>query len=310
MDKFTFLWSAGRADFIFMRLSTIIFSLLLVAVPLRAADAVLTVAGSDLLGPDFSAGVTAFAKRAGLTVTLKLAGSRAGLEAMQAGKADLALLVFADDEKPPAAPLVARPVAFCTAAVVVPAGLPLEQVTFRQLQQVFSASESSPPKFWFNLGLSPNDDWGRRPVSPILCGPGGGLSYDLFRHKVLATPALRAAVAVADDPPAAQRQVIAADGGIAILPLPPVGRRDLKTLPVARGSREVAFLPTAESIFSGDYPIRLPVQVVFRSDAAKRLLPLLRFLYGADAVPLWQGAQLVPLPANAREGQVLEFEAM
>ena len=72
----------------------------------------------------------------------------------------------------------------------------------------------------------------------------------------------------------------------------------------------MAFLPTAENIFSGDYPIRLPLHVVFRADAAKRLLPLLRFLHGGEALPLWQGAQVMPLPATAREGQMLELEGM
>jgi phosphate transport system substrate-binding protein len=287
-----------------------LLGLLLPITVARAAAPAVTVAGSDLLGPEFSAGVSAFAKRANLSVALRLTGSRAGLEALQAGRADLALLMFAPDERPPAAPYVARPVAFCTAVVVVPAALPLEQVTFAQLRALYAAAEPAPPKFWFNLGLSAGDEWGRRSVVPVICGPGGGLSFDLFRHQVLAAPALRAAVIVADDPSAGLRQVAALEGGIAVLPLAPVGRRDLKALAVARGTREVAFPPTAENIFSGDYPLRLPVHVVFRADAVKRLLPLLRFLYGADAAPLWQGAQLMPLPATAREGQVIEFEAM
>jgi phosphate transport system substrate-binding protein len=276
----------------------------------RAAAPAVTLVGTDLLGAEFSAGVTAFAQRTHLAVALKLSGSRPGLEALQAGTADLALLMFAANEKPPAAPFVARPVAFCTAAVVVPAGLPLEQLNFAQLRALYAEAEPAPPKFWFNLGLSSADDWGRRPVTPMICGPGGGLSFDLFRHTVLTAPALRAAVTVDDDSPATVRHLLATDGGIAILPLPPTGRRDVKTLPIARGTREVAFTPTAENIYSGDYPLRLPVQVVFRADAAKRLLPLLRFLYSPEAAPLWQGANLMPLPTTAREGQVIEFEAM
>ena len=292
------------------RLFAALLGLLLPIAVARAAAPTFTVAGSDLLGPEFSAGVSAFAKRADLAVALRLTGSRAGLEALQSGRADLALLMFAADERPPAAPYVARPVAFCTAVVVVSAGLPLEQVTFEQLRAIYAAAEPAPPKFWFNLSLSSGEEWGRRPVVPVICGPGGGLSFDLFRYQVLAAPAIRATVTVADDPATVLRQLTTLEGGIAVLPLPPTGRRDLKALAVARGTREVAFPPIPENIYSGDYPLRLPVQVVFRADAVKRLLPLLRFLYGADAVPLWQGANLMPLPATAREGQVIEFEAM
>ena len=97
---------------------------------------------------------------------------------------------------------------------------------------------------------------------------------------------------------------------MALVPALPPGRKDLKALPVSRGTRDAAFGPTPDNLNSGDYPIRLPLQVVFRADAAKRVLPLLRFLYGDEAVQLWQDVQLIPLPPSARTGQVAEFEAM
>ncbi len=292
-----------------MCLRTLLFTLLLAAVPLHAADFV--VVGSDLLGEKFSPALTAVALRAGLTLKLQLTGSRAGLDALQAGQADLALLVFAPQEKPPGAPFVMRPVAYHTVVAIVPAGLPLEQVSFAQLRAIYCASEGDqPPKNWADLGVPLSNEWAHLGVNPVISGPGGGLAYDLFRHMVLPSPGLRTVVTVESDGPAALNRLVGGANGVAIVAALPPGRKDLKALSVSRGTRDVPFPPTAENIVSGDYPIRLPLQAVFRADAAKRLLPLLRLLHGDAAAALWLDAQLVPLPASARAGQMAELEAM
>jgi phosphate transport system substrate-binding protein len=296
-----------------MRLTVFLSALLLATAPLRAAEADgLTVVGSDLLGKKFSAGLTAFAQRAGLALKLNLTGSHAGLDALQDNKADLALLVFSKREKPPGAPFVARPVAYHTVVAVVPADLPLEQLSFAQLRAIYCASEGDqPPKSWDALGVPATSTWGRASISPVISGPGGGLAYDLFRNNVLPSPGLRVVVTVEADASAALKRVAVGSSGLAIVPVLPPGRKDLKALSLSRGTRDVAFGPTPENIHSGDYPVpSLPLHLVFRADAAKRLLPLLRFLHSTDAVTLWQDAQLVPLPASAREGQIAEFETM
>jgi ABC-type phosphate transport system substrate-binding protein len=295
-----------------MRLPIFIF-IALVAVGFapstRAAAAPITVVGSDLLGPGFATGVASFAKRANLDVKLNLTGSRAGLESLQAGQADLGLLVFGVKESPPGPPFVVRTIAYHTAIVVVPTSLTLKEISFRQLQAIFGENESAEYKRWFDLDVK--DDWSSRSIIAVMSGGGAGLSYDLFRYTVLTTPKLRSTILIEEDGPAAIQRIGQKEGGIAIVPALPTSQKLLKALPVARGVRgDVAFGPTPENVHSGDYPLRLPLQIVVRADAVKRLLPLLRFLTSAEAVPLWEGAQLVPLPPQAREGQAYEFEAM
>ncbi len=287
-----------------MRRFIALLAWLLVAGPLGAAD--LSVVGSDLLGEKFSAGMMAFAKRAGLPLRLEFTGSRAGAETMQQGKADLALLVYAPDELPPGPPLVVRTVAWHTAVVVVPKTMPLEEISYRELQGIFGENQGLSLRRWSDLGVT--GEWAGRPIVPVMGGPGGGLAGDLFRAR-LPVPRLLGVVHVEPDPTAALRRLGGKEGGIAILPMPPV-QAEFKVLPVAAHPRDRAFLPTADNIFTGDYPLRLPLNVVFRADAARRLLPLLRFLYSEEAVALWQEAQLMALPPQARAGQVTEFEGM
>jgi phosphate transport system substrate-binding protein len=281
--------------------------LLIAAVPALQAD--LTVVGCDLLGPEFSIGLGAAARRDGFPVKLDLAGSRLGLDTLQAGKADLALLVFSPKETPPGAPFVARTVAYHTAVVVVPAGLPLAQISFSQLRDLFSDSEgASSYARWSDFGIT-TPEWAGAKILLGMSGSGGGLSYDLFRYDVLLSPGLRPTIRIDEDGAAALKRVAVPEGGLTIVPSLPAGQAGLRVVPVARGMRDVAFLPTPENVNTGDYPIRLPLYVVFRADAKPRLLPLLRYLYSNEAVALWQGAQLVPLPPQVRSQQVQEFAA-
>jgi phosphate transport system substrate-binding protein len=287
----------------------LLLPLLLILAASTVARADLTVVGSDLMGKDFATGLTALAGRAKLTVRLDLVGSRAGLDQLRAGQADLALLLFSGEESPPTTPWVARPVAYHTAVVVVPASLPLAQVSYAQLRDLFSDSEGAPTYVrWSDLGVT-DPAWAGEKILLLMSGSGGGLSYDLFRHTVLVSPGLRPTVRVDLDGPSALKHTAVAEGGLAIVPSLPAGQDQLRLVPVARGLHDVAFLPTPENIHTGDYPIRLPLYVVFRAEAKARVLPLLRILYGPEGVALWQGAQLVPLPPQARDQQVQDWAA-
>jgi phosphate transport system substrate-binding protein len=284
-------------------------SLFLVLICLiNAARAEVRVVGSDLLGSDFTSGLMAYSKRNDLGLKLAMEGSRTGLEQLKAGQADLAVVVFSPGEKPPEAPFVALPVAYHTAVVVVPASLPLTQITYAQLNAIYGDDAQSGIKRWTDLGVT--GEWAQRNILPNIPGPGGGLTYDLFRYTVLTAPALKPTVGVQAGLTETLTRIRGDEGGMAIMPLLPANQPRLKALLVARGGHDVAFGPTQENIHSGDYPIRLPVYLVFRKDAARSMQSALRYLLSEDAVPLWEKAQLVPLPIQVRNQQIFELEVL
>jgi hypothetical protein len=282
--------------------------LLVLFCTLLIARAEVQVVGSDLLGKDFAEGFQAYSKRNDWGVVLKLEGSRTALEQMQSGFGDLGLVMLSPGEKPPAAPFVAMPVAYQTAVVVVPATLPLTQITFAQLNIIYGDEAQSGLRRWGDLGVT--GLWAQRNILPNILGPSGGLSHDLFRYTALSSPALRPTVGVQTSLADSIERIRGDEGGMAILPLLPEKQTRLKTLLVARGTQDVAFGPTPDNIHSGDYPIRLPVYLVFRKDAVKRLQPVLRYLLGEEAVALWENAQLVPLPIQVRNQQIFDLEVL
>lgn len=266
------------------------------------------VVGSDLFGPKFSAALTAHAKRNELDLTLALAGSRVGLEQLKNGQADLGVVVFAPGEQPPGPPFVSLPVAYHTTVVVVPASVPVTQITFGQLNAIYGDDAQSGVRRWNDLGVT--GEWAHRNILPNIPGPGGGITFDLFRYTVLTAPKLKPTVSVQAGLAETLTRIRGEEGGMAILPLLPPEQPRLKTLLVARDAKEVAFGPTPENIHSGDYPIRLPVYVVFRKEDAKRMQPTLRYLLSEDAVPVWDSVHLVPLPIQARNQQIFDLEVL
>ncbi|CAM2770764.1 PstS family phosphate ABC transporter substrate-binding protein [Rariglobus hedericola] len=288
-----------------MRLTSLLLAAFL---SLTVARAEVRLVGSDLLGKDFTTALAAYSKRNDLGIKLALEGSRAGMEQLQSGRADLGLMVFSPGEKPPEAPYVVLPVAYHTLAVVVPATLPLSQITFGQLNTIYGDDAQSGLKRWSDLGVT--GEWANRNILPNITGPGGGITYDLFRYTVLAAPSLKPTVGVQTTLSNTLTRIRGDEGGIAVLPLMPATQTRLKTLLVARGAQDVAFGPTPENLHSGDYPVRLPVYLVFRKDAAKQLQTTLRYLLSEEAVPLWEGAQLVPLPIQARNQMIFDLEVL
>jgi ABC-type phosphate transport system substrate-binding protein len=266
------------------------------------------VVGSDLMGKDFVSSVQAYSKRNDLDLKLNLAGSRAGMEELSAGRADLGLLVFSPEEKLPEAPYVAMAIAYHTAVVVVPSTLPLTQISFSQLKSIYSDDAQSGLKRWNDLGVV--GSWTHRSILPNITGPSSSITYELFRHVVLADAAYRPTVNLQPDAAAILNRILGDEGGMAVMPMLPANQPKLKTLLVGRNPNDVAFGPSSENIHSGDYPIRLPVYMVFRKESAKRMLTTLRFLLSEDALPLWREAGLVPLPVQARNQLIFDLEVL
>lgn len=288
-----------------MRFTPIFLVLCVVAHAVRAE---VRVVGSDLLGAKFSEAVTTYSKRNDMGVRLALEGSRAGLEQLRAGTADLGLMVFSPGEKPPEAPFAVLPVAYHTAVVVVPASVPVTQITFGQLNAIYGDDAQAGVRRWNDLGVA--GEWANRNILPNIPGAGGGITFDLFRYTVLTAPSLRPTVGVQANLADTMTRIRGDEGGMAVMPMLPENQPRLKMLLVARGAQDVAFGPTPENLHSGDYPIRLPVYLVFRKGDAKRLQGVLRYLLSEEAVPVWESAHLVPLPIQARNQQIFDLEVL
>lgn len=267
------------------------------------------VVGSDLLGLSLASGLENYAQRSDKPVAVTFAGSYSGWRQLQTGGADLSLLTFPPGQELPAPPYVCLPFAFHLAVVLVSESLPLGQLSFPRLAGIFGTTGGPNVLRWSDLDLA--GDWAARSVSPYVLDSRASLATATFRHVVLQGGRLKPTVTRHDTLDGLLHGLAQAKGdGIALAAQLPAATRQLKVLPISREEEGVAFSPTPENVFRGDYSLSWPVYLVFRRADARRLFPLLRYLLGEETAKLCNEAGLVPLPAAVRNQQVFDLEQL
>lgn len=271
-----------------------------------ATAAPIRVVGSDLLAASVGVELQAYAKKNDLPLSLSLRGSRAGLEQLEQGQADFGLLVFGAQDRRPGVEFTILPIGYLTAVVVAPAGVSLSQINYGQLAGVFGANEAQIFRRWGELGVT--GPWSSRGIT-AMAASRDGLALDLFRYEVMSAPELRSTVVLFNDASSLHARLGGEEGGIGIVSTPPVNNPRLKVLLVAKSERDVAYGPSPENLHSGDYPLRLPLHLVFRKGDAPRLNLVLRHLLADETMPALLAAGVTPLPVQARNQLVFELES-
>lgn len=266
------------------------------------AQAQLRIVGTDLLGAEFAQALYAATVTSGTTIAVTLDGSRPGLERLRSGRAEVGLIVFSDETPKLPAELSRFVGAYHRIIVLAPEALRIEQISLDALARVFDGGATGQTMRWAELGVA--GDEGIALVQPLAPEEGSGMTTGFFRQRVLRGRAC--AGERYDSQEALARRL---SGEARVLALAPAAPRQpgVTVLAVAARAGEPAFLPTLENLHSGDYPLRVPVHVVYRRDIGRELRPLLRFLAG-DAAADWERAGLSPLPAAVRAQHVRAFE--
>jgi phosphate transport system substrate-binding protein len=275
-----------------------------VAATLRAD---VRVVGTDLLGMPFSQALYAAAPNR-IVLALAFDGSKPGLAELSAGRADLALFTATPELETVAARFATLTVAYHRVLVLAPRGCPLEQISLAQLVAIFARSDLPAPQRWAELGAT--GAWAEAPIAAVAPEVGVGFALEFFRRGALRDAPLRATIARYRSPAELARLLSGESRALAIAGSPPENSAAVKIIAVstsgsaAGSATEPAFLPTPENLHSGDYPLRLPLKIAYRREAAGELGPLLRFLAGDGAAPHFEAAGLVPLPPAQRARQL------
>jgi hypothetical protein len=266
------------------------------------------IVGSDLLGGEFADVLKKYAGDNDWETRVDLVGSYPGWQALRTNHADIALLSFPPEETLPAEPYYFVPIAYHTGRVLVAANSPLRQVDLHQLAEIFTGQEGSGWKHWSDLGVG--GETATRSVVPYALVRPPGMLLELFSHAIANSTPLNPRLKILNSDDELTKLLQSSDGGIALVAQPPRDVNGVKTLAVSKDPGAVAFLPTAEAVHRGDYPISWPVFLVFRRDQVKRLYPVLRYLLGSEAAESLQKAQLTPVPAAARAELLFGLETL
>lgn len=272
----------------------------------RAEAVPLRLAGSDLAGKPVQEALAAYARREGIEIAADLSGSHPAHSALLKGTADAALLLADPRRSPAADPAGSRfsaagelqrvPVAALAAYVLVAADNPVEQLDFQQLTALFGSRAEL--RRWGELGG--RGVWDNRSIAPALwsrrLSPVGGM----FAHMVLEGAAPRAGLLEWDDAKTLLAAFSDQPGLIVLAPFSPSPGSGVRALRIARTPGFPASEPSPEAIATGDYPLRLPVELVFPSRRTAEIAPLLRFFATPEAASALEAAMLAPLPYATR----------
>ncbi|GAB5558763.1 MAG: hypothetical protein SynsKO_04100 [Synoicihabitans sp.] len=270
----------------------------------------LRVGGSELLGAKVTQILQDRVSESGGELRTRFVGSRLATDALEAGILEMAVLI----EEPA---MIQRaeendwavvPLGHVVAFVVAPHDLDLAQLSYPDLNRIFGAKSAVASTRWGEFGAS--SSWERVPIAMHVTTPAQGLSYEIFRHRVLSSPEFKSTVRehhTLDETMAALR---AEDGGIGVVPWISEDETEFKALLVTPSAQEVAFGPTPENVAAGDYPLAIRLNLVFERARAPELLSWLKYWYGDEITDALIVGGIMPLPRTARNQHIFELEVI
>ena len=264
--------------------------------------------GSELVAGPLTTVFTDRTAEFGVELDATFRGSYSGILALRSDVADMALLVENPhgDEFPES--WVSMPLGHLAAFVIAPRQLTLDQLTFEDLSLIFGASSAVATTRWGDFGA--DGTWASVPVSAHITTPAQGLSYEIFRHRVLSNPELKVSVRKFDSLESTREALRADEAGIAVVPWWDEGDERFKALLIGSAGGEVAFGPTAQNLSAGDYPLALTLSLVFERSRSQELLPWLKFCYSDEVSRALEEANVVPLPRTQRNQLVFDLEVL
>jgi phosphate transport system substrate-binding protein len=259
----------------------------------------LRVVGTDLLGLEFTRAFYEFAGRNGVRLALAFDGSRSGLGELSAGRADVALVFVPPEETGALAEYRSVPLGYHPVVVLVSAACPLEKIAVSQLAAVFAADAAGDtPIRWGALGVT--GAWADGSVVALAPEVGTGMAVEYFRRAALSGKDLKASVRRFGDASALVAGLAGGERALAVAAGVPADATGIKVLPVAAGTKSVAYAPAIGHLQSGDYPLCVPLYVVFKATRRAALGAVGEFLFGDGAARLLAQVDIRALPTATR----------
>jgi ABC-type phosphate transport system substrate-binding protein len=224
-------------------------------------------------------------------------GSVNALAMLRSGTAEVAIVAIPDGKALPEQ-FECIPFAYEVASVVVNDTNPLRKISLHSLTSIYSRTNNSIEK-WGALGLT--EGWATRSISAHMPDNSSGITAHLFVSMTLVNTPVSDSVGRFQTQ--TQVEAIASSQPSCLIIMRgvnvPPGARALE---VSRTSAQddYAYPPTQDSIFFGDYPLRLPFYIVIPKDAPQATRATVAKLLGDDIAAALEKAGFVPVPASER----------
>ena len=257
----------------------------------------LQIAGSDLLDDGVRDAIVDELQAAGIEADVTLEGSLLGMDALQDGGVDASILAVPDGSGPVSSGR-AYSFGFQIVAFAVNDNNPLTELDYRQLENLFRSNGTI--ENWSDL--IPTDEWQERKVNLFAARSEKVIPLEIFNSVVLRGSALKVSIRYASlDSEVLMRTAANDESALMIIPnIKPVpGVRLLAVKAEASGQ---SYKPSEDNVFYGDYPLRLPFQLVVSDKVdAETSTALLRTIYSDRVTQALEKAYCMPVPETERQ---------
>lgn len=225
-------------------------------------------------------------------------------EKWQSGQAEALLVVRPGGVLPSDDQVQRYPIGFIVPHLVVPEGTPLRELSMTQVAAIFGGREDRSIQQWRDLEVG--GSLANQGIIPVIQSNQHHLASEIVRHGVLSSPHFRTNARIAETHQQAVQLLLLEGASLGLIGRPP-RERTLRVVPIRQSGEQVAFLPTPENVFEGDYPLGIPVMLEFRRDDQTKLQPLAEVLFSEPMAAVLAEGGMVPVPLSAQLRYLGEF---
>jgi hypothetical protein len=270
-----------------------IFHMTVTCIVANAAD--VRIAVSDLIKEDVLEAIQSLADEDSVEMSVIRTGSLPAMEALRLDEISLAVIATPEGKVLSDNAFKTFPFAYSTAVIAVARANPINEVSFDDLRGIFGSDSSLSFETWGALGIQNLAD---RLIKPLIVQDKEGISAELFRYTVLQGEAMKLKVQEVIDAEI-EEMLVNNLASIAVLPYLP-DNDEIKALMVSADSDSPAFGPVNDNVYYGDYPIRLPFQIVYKKEHESELNKALRILLSDEVTEVLRSNHLFVTPDTIR----------
>jgi ABC-type phosphate transport system substrate-binding protein len=262
------------------------------------------ISGSDLLGPAIEEVLSAELSASGIDNDLLFEGSLQGVKSVESGESAAAILAIADNAERPSG-MTLFPVGYQVVSFAVNSDNPVNELTYAQLSGMFADSGSI--NSWGDL--SDDIDWKDRSITPWAARSSSTMSLELFNAVVVEGYPLKQAVRYSGTT-GDELLNLALEDSSSIVLVPQIQTiPSVRFLAIKSEESGQAYTPSADNVFFGDYPLRLPFYLaVGASTGREEVAGILKSLFSPAVTDAMTAAGFVPIPESERRSILSQFE--
>ncbi len=240
------------------------------------------------------------------TFAISLQGSAFALDKMRTNAVDIAIIAVPEGETVSVTGYKSVPLCYLLCVVVVNKDNPLPDITLQQLGKILSEKENFTQ--WSELGLT--GLWGERAIKVASVDRLNGMALEIAQSITAIDADIKSSIKLYSTVEEVMERVRLEPNTLGILPVN-VSDPSLRVLSVSGGQnakKKYAFSPTAENVNFGDYPLKLKFSVLFKANADKNILQVIKYLHSNEIAESLIKTGFMPILTRDREKFILELD--